>query len=49
MGRRNWTRCPNCMRKLNRKKINKTSIEVCYPCHTKQLKKRKKESKNGTE
>jgi hypothetical protein len=42
MARRNWTRCGKCSRKLNEKRFAKTSTKVCYNCHIKQLKEKRR-------
>ncbi len=42
MARRNWTTCPSCLRKLNKKKFEGQKTKVCYPCHLKELKDKRK-------
>ena len=42
MAKRNWTTCSGCDKKINRKKFAKARILVCYPCHLKELKDKRK-------
>ncbi len=42
MAPRNWTTCAGCGRKLNKKKFERTPTKVCYACHHKELKDKRK-------
>jgi len=42
MAHRSWTTCSGCDKKLNKKKFEKARIRVCYACHLKELKDKRK-------